>query len=255
MADGVLKGLFLDSINGYVQYIKQTILRSIRSKMELTELNKPEPLAKMAYNALRDSILSNTLTSGTIYNEKNLAQQLGISRTPVREALLELSSQGLIEFLPRKGVVVNSFKEQDINEIFELRQIIETHAFKMACTRSPKIDFTEMEQCVEAQRRIAMESGEISKFMEIDRTFHMAFARQTGNQRLIAIMDNIRDILHIMGSYALVVKGRMLEVVQEHKNILNAVKAGDVENTLTLLSAHLDQSKSAVSHKIDSHPR
>lgn len=220
--------------------------------MELTELNKPEPLAKMAYNALRDSILSNTLTSGTIYNEKSLAQQLGISRTPVREALLELSSQGLIEFLPRKGVVVNSFTSQDINEIFELRQIMETHAFKMACTRSPRIDLSEMEKCVETQRRIAMKSGDISEFMEIDRAFHMAFARQTGNRRLIAIMDNIRDILHIMGSYALVVEGRMNQVVLEHEKILNAVKAGDVETTLTLLADHLKQSKAAVGYKANS---
>ncbi|SMC65348.1 transcriptional regulator, GntR family [Desulfocicer vacuolatum DSM 3385] len=223
--------------------------------MELTELNKPEPLAKMAYNALRGSILSNTLTSGTIYNEKNLAQQLGISRTPVREALLELSSQGLIEFLPRKGVVVNSFKPQDINEIFELRQIIETHTFKMVCTQSATIDFTEIDQCLADQRRIAMESADIAKFMEIDRAFHMAFARQTGNRRLIAIMDNIRDILHIMGSYALVVEGRMNQVVLEHENILKAVKAGDVDTALTLLSDHLSQSKAAVSHQAVPHSR
>jgi len=220
--------------------------------MELSELNKPEPLAKMAYNALRDSILSHTLTSGIIYNEKNLAEQLGISRTPVREALLELSSQGLVEFLPRKGVVVNSFKPQDINEIFELRQIIETHAFKMACTRFHAAYLTEMEECVEAQRRIAIESRDIFQFMEMDRTFHMAFARHTGNQRLIAIMDNIRDILHIMGCYALSVEGRMLQVVQEHEKILNAVKAGDVETTLALISDHLDQSKAAVSNDVSS---
>ncbi len=220
--------------------------------MELSELNKPEPLAKMAYNALRDSILSNTLTSGIIYNEKNLAQQLGISRTPVREALLELSSQGLVEFLPRKGVMINSFKEEDINEIFELRHIIETHAFKKACIQSDSPDLTEIERCVENQRRIAMESGDITRFMEMDRTFHMAFARLTGNKRLISIMDNIRDILHIMGSYALSVEGRMAEVVMEHEKILNAVKAGEIETTLTLLSDHLEQSKVAVSHKASS---
>ncbi len=217
--------------------------------MELSELNKPEPLAKMAYNALRDSILSNTLTSGTIYNEKNLAQQLGISRTPVREALLELSSQGLVAFLPRKGVVINSFKEADINEIFELRHIIETHAFKTACIQSDTADLTEMERCLENQRRIAIKSGDITRFMEMDRAFHMAFARLTGNKRLISIMENIRDILHIMGSYALAVEGRMTEVVLEHEKILNAVKEGNIETTLTLLLNHLEQSKVAVSHK------
>lgn len=214
--------------------------------MELSELSKPEPLAKMAYEALRNSILSNTLTTGIVYNEKTLAKQLGISRTPVREALLELSSQGLMAFLPRKGVVVKTFTEQDIEEIFELRHIMEIASFKKVCAHADTLELSEVKACVAAQRTIAGGNREIPKFMEMDRNFHMAFARMTGNQRLIAIMENIRDMVHIMGAYALSVEGRMNEVVKEHEDILQSLVDGNTEKALALLERHLDLSRSAV---------
>lgn len=214
--------------------------------MQLTELNKPEPLAKMAYEALRSSILSNTLTTDVIYNEKKLANQLGISRTPVREALLELSSQGLITFLPRKGVIVRRFTDQDIEEIFELRHIIETGTFRKICSRRNALDFTEIEESITAQEVIATTTRDISTFMDMDRKFHMAFTRLVGNQRLIAIMENIRDILHIMGSHALSAEGRMDKVVEEHKNLLHSVRQGETAKALSLLEDHLDLSKAAV---------
>ncbi len=91
-------------------------------------IKKPLPLAKIALKSLRDSILSGKLVPNETYNEIALAKKLGISRTPVREALLELSSQGLITFLPRVGVRINHFTEQDVKEIFELRKAIELFA-------------------------------------------------------------------------------------------------------------------------------
>jgi len=91
----------------------------------LGSISQPIPLAKLAYEKLRDSILDGSLQPGEIYNEKNLAEELGISRTPVREALLELSAQGLVIFLPRRGLIIRHFTKRDIEEVFELRNVIE----------------------------------------------------------------------------------------------------------------------------------
>jgi len=216
--------------------------------MKLTQLKKPEPLTKMAYEALRSSILLNKMTTDIIYNEKNLAEKLGISRTPVREALLELSSQGLVTFLPRKGVIIKKFTDHDVEEIFELRCILETGALKKACSQRKLLDLTEIKQYVAVQRCITTGNKNVSNFMEMDRNFHMAFARLTGNQRLITIMENIRDITHIMGSHALSTEGRMKEVVEEHDNILQAVLKGNVDNALEHLENHLNLSKAAVKY-------
>jgi len=212
----------------------------------LTELKKPVPLTKMAYDALRNSILTNRLTSDVVYNEKGLAEQLGISRTPVREALLELSSQGLVSFLPRKGVVVNKFTREDIEDIFELRYVIELASVKKICLTWTSDDLFPLEQCLEKQKQILSQMENPIAFMEIDRDFHVAISRLTGNGRLVAIMQNIRDILQLMGVRALTARGRMELVILEHSNILEAIKKRNVEEALLRMSVHLDQSKVAV---------
>ncbi|SMC65338.1 DNA-binding transcriptional regulator, GntR family [Desulfocicer vacuolatum DSM 3385] len=212
----------------------------------LAELKKPVPLTKMAYDALRRSILTNQLTSDVIYNEKGLAQQLGISRTPVREALLELSSQGLVSFLPRKGVVVNKFTRKDIEEIFELRYLIELASVKKICRTWTADDLSGIEQCLEKQKQLLNQAENPITFMEIDRDFHVAISQLTGNKRLVSIIQNIRDILQLMGIRALTTRGRMEKVILEHANILGAIKKRDVEEALLQMRVHLDQSKDAV---------
>jgi len=212
----------------------------------LAELKKPAPLAKMAYDALRSSILTNNLTSDVIYNEKALAEQLGISRTPVREALLELSSQGLVSFLPRKGVMVNKFSREDIEEIFELRYVIELASVKKICRTWKGDELSALEQCLEKQKQLLDQVENPITFMEIDRNFHVAISRLTGNGRMVSIIQNIRDILQLMGIRALTARGRMKEVIVEHSNILDAIRKRDVEEALLHMTVHLDQSKSAV---------
>ena len=103
---------------------------------KLRSINQPLPLAKMAYEALRDSILAGELISGEVYNEMALAKELGISRTPVREALLELSTRGLVSFLPRRGVIVKRYTKRDVEEIFELRKAIELAAVEKVAKAS-----------------------------------------------------------------------------------------------------------------------
>lgn len=93
--------------------------------MALNKINKPESLAKRVQKALRQSILNNELSPNVIYNEKRIANDLGISRTPVREALLELSAKRLVKFLPQKGVVINTFTVQEIDDAFEIRTALE----------------------------------------------------------------------------------------------------------------------------------
>lgn len=212
----------------------------------LTELKKPEPLAKMAYEALRSSILSNRLTSDVVYNEKGLAEQLGISRTPVREALLELASQGLVEFLPRKGVIVNKFSSKDIEEIFELRRVIELASVEKICKTCSSDALLPLEGCLEKQRDALGKDGDPIIFMEIDRDFHLTISKLTANGRLVAIMQNIRDILQLMGLHALTAGGRMEKVVEEHTRILKAIQAKDVQDALMHMEYHLEQSKKAV---------
>jgi len=208
-------------------------------------IKQPESLAKMAYEAIRQSILSGEWKLGELYNEKAIAADLGISRTPVREALLELASQDLIIFLPRRGLMVNRFTRRDVDEIFELRKAIELAAVEKITLASPPFDLFEIEESLLKQRKSAREKDYLA-FMEADRLFHTSFSELTNNRRVIAILDNIRDMIHVMGAKALALEGRALEVIEEHQAIFEAVSRGNAENARSAMAYHLDLSKGAV---------
>ena len=213
--------------------------------LKFAAIKQPESLAKMAYEAIRKSILSGQWKIGELYNEKAIAADLGISRTPVREALLELASQDLIIFLPRRGLMVNRFTRRDVDEIFEVRKAIEMAAVEKIAKASPPLDLFEIEESLLSQRK-AVKQKDYLAFMEADRLFHTSFSELTSNRSLIAILDNIRDMIHVMGAKALALEGRALEVIEEHKTIFEAVKKGKIEEARRAMAYHLDQSKGAV---------
>lgn len=220
--------------------------------LNFTPLNQPESLSKMAYEAIRSSILSGEMNSDEIYNEMKIAKNLGISRTPVREALLELSSQGLITFLPRKGLVVNKFTAKDIQDIFEIREAIELAAVEKISKNASSLKFDDLKDIIDAQRKAAAKQ-EHGKFVELDRAFHMALGRLTDNRRIEAIMQNIRDFVHLMGLRAIALEGRMEEVIQEHESVYNAIRQGKSMEARVLMDSHLKKSWDAVEETYD-HP-
>jgi DNA-binding GntR family transcriptional regulator len=202
-------------------------------------------LAKTAHKVLRRSILNNELKTDVVYNEMSLASDLGISRTPVREALLELSSKRLIKFLPQKGVVINTFSDKEIEDVFEIRTALEVFAIKKACLNHDPLDFSGLHDLLQAQKDAAQKKNAVA-FMEADRNFHILFTRMTKNGYLIEMMQDIRDIMHLMGFKALTQKRRMQEVIKEHEDILTAVQKGSVTRAMELMDYHLAVSKRAV---------
>ena len=216
----------------------------------LKNISQPQPLAKLAYERLRDSILTGALRPGEVYKEMNLAQELGISRTPVREALLSLSAQGLVTFLPRKGVMINHFDRRDVEEVFEVRGLIERGVIEKVTLMDPRPDLTRIEQTLDQQRR-AIKSDDYLTFLQADRAFHNGLTRMVGNQRLIGILDNIRDLFQVMAVEALAKAGRNEEVIEEHRKVLEAVRSGDPALAGRAMSTHLRMSMLAVLERLE----
>lgn len=211
----------------------------------ISPLQQPKPLNKLAYEHLRTLILSGELGAETVYSEIALAEQLGVSRTPVREALLELSSQGFVTFLPRKGIKVNYFTTRDVEEVFELRSLVELRAVEKAAVRAGEGDIAELEDALaENERGAREENHEI--FLEGDRRFHSTIARLVDNSRLLAALENLRDMVHMMSMQAVSRHERMPQVVDEHRRTLLAIREGDVESARAAMSAHMDASEQAV---------
>ena len=212
---------------------------------KLETIKQPESLAKMAYDAIRQAILSGQWQPGELYNEKSIAADLGISRTPVREALLELASQDLILFMPRRGLMLKRFNRKDVDEIFELRTAIELASVEKIAGTVPVPDLLMIEESILNQKK-AFSKKDYPSFMEADRLFHTGLSELTGNRRMISIMKNVRDIVHLMGLKALSLEGRASKVIEEHQTIFDAIKNGDVQKARETMADHLDQSREAV---------
>ncbi len=203
------------------------------------------PLSKIAYETLRNSILIGELKPGEVYNEMSLAKELGISRTPVREALLELASQGLVTFLPRKGVIVNHPSRKDVEELFELRKAIELAAIDKVARTKPARDLGPLEKSLEDQHK-ALKKGDYLAYMDADRLFHATLSHLANNRRMVAVLENIRDLIQLIGYQALITEGRGDQVLLEHQGVLEALKKGDPSGARRTLEAHLDQTLKAV---------
>jgi DNA-binding GntR family transcriptional regulator len=211
----------------------------------LKSLDQPASLSKLAYDAILKSILSNAMIPGEIYSEMSLAQDLGISRTPVREALLELSVQGLVEFLPRKGIVVYRINAKDVDEIFEIRRAIDATAAEKLASADPPPDTRLLRKALKKQNE-AVESKSYWKYLRADRDFHVTLAQLTGNGRLVAIAENIRNLVHLMGIQALERQGRMLAVLDEHTRIIEAIEQRQPQQAREAVIDHLIKSEQAV---------
>lgn len=220
----------------------------------LHKVNKPKSLAKIAYDALRYSILSFELQQGTVYNEMSVSQELGLSRTPVREALLRLSSEGLITFLPRKGFVVTSFTEKEIEEIFELRLILESVVIKKIVSKISLKNIEKLREYLELQREAAAKN-DYHAFMLSDRAFHKTFFELAGNFKLTEIMDNFQDICHMIGVCYLKVDGLYERSINDHEAVLKSIETGDVNKAETAIAKHICQVKTAVMETLTSDPK
>jgi len=208
-------------------------------------IEQPLSLTRLAHQRLRDSILSGQLRPGEIYNEMALAQEMGVSRTPVREGVLELSSQGLVTFLPRKGVQVNYFDDHDVEEVFELRKLIELAAVEKAVASAGAAELGKLDLAFRRSREAA-EKRDLEAFLQADREFHNQLVEISGNGRMHAILANLRDLIHVMSLEAVNRPERMDEVVGEHTDIVDSLLARDSARAREALSRHLDLSKKAV---------
>ena len=213
--------------------------------MKIQPLNQPESLAKMAYETLRKSILEGQLKTGEIYNEMAIAKDLQISRTPVREALLELSAQGLVSFLPRKGVVIKHFTKRDVKEIFEVREAIELFVVEKVSRNHQSFDLNTINVIFKRQESAAQKDNP-QQFIQADRDYHIRFCELAGNGRLVNILNNNRDMIQLMGIQALTRAGRYDEVVAEHKEVIEMAAQGKVAGAIKAMKYHLDQSRKAV---------
>jgi DNA-binding GntR family transcriptional regulator len=204
----------------------------------LDNLEVPPSLKEMAFRSIKLAIMSNKIEAGRLYTEQSFAKDVGISKTPVREALLDLANKGFIEILPRRGFQVKRLTKKDIQDIYNVRIALETMVVRSITSHMTPADFSHIETIREREKK-AIKSYDRDGYMAIDRELHFYLAGITRNTYLINYLENIRDLVDWMGFKALGRPERMAEVEQEHERIISYLKKGEIKKAACSMEEHI----------------
>ncbi len=196
-----------------------------------------------AYRFIRQAIISGDLAAGETLQEARLAELIGVSRTPVREALSRLSNEGLVVLERYRRGQVASFTQEDVAEVFRLRAKLEGHAARRAATRISPGEIEQLE-AVEAEMETAFESlgwhRHLPRFDELNNEFHAIIARAADSPRLVRILASSLELpASIFNYYSEPVEARTRRTHRQHREIIDALKSRNPDWAEAAMSAHL----------------
>lgn len=200
---------------------------------------KQPPAADRVYAHVKHGVLDRLYEGGTLLTEGELAVAVGVSRTPVREALLRLEVEGLIKLYPKKGALVLPVSAQEIADVVETRQLVEEHAARKAVPASPRL-IARLEELL-AQQKEQAAAGDLAGAAVTDRCFHAEIVRSGGNEILNRLYDQLRDRQLRMGVAVMHAHpDRITKTLVEHEQILHALRSGDAEAVVGLIHSHVE---------------
>jgi DNA-binding GntR family transcriptional regulator len=187
---------------------------------------------------LRNAIVELRLRPGAPLREVALAEQLGVSKTPLREAFARLEQEGLVETTSFKGAVVTGYSERDLNEIYDLRALLEGAAARSAADGSTA-DMLAALRDVVARSRELRDAGDLEALAGLHEEFDMIVYAQVTNERIVALIENLRAHLTRIGKLTVGIPGRVEASVEEHAAIVDAIATRDPDEAERLMRVHI----------------
>ncbi|MFD5029591.1 GntR family transcriptional regulator [Streptomyces sp. NPDC058405] len=203
---------------------------------------KQPPAADRVYRHIKKAVLDRDYEGGTLLTEGELAEAVGVSRTPVREALLKLEVEGLVKLYPKKGALVLAVSAQEIADVVETRLLIEEFAVRKVIPASGRM-IERLEELLEEQRRRAGD-GDLAAVAATDRCFHAEIVRSAGNEILAKLYDQLRDRQLRMGVAVMEAHpDRIAANITEHGELLEAIRTGDADGAAACVRRHVSRVK------------
>jgi DNA-binding GntR family transcriptional regulator len=205
----------------------------------LTTLTKNLSLRETVMRALRAAIISGEMEPGAVYSAPSLGARFGVSATPVREAMLDLVKEGLVTSLPNKGFRVTEVSDADLDDITQLRLLIEPPTVRAVVPRIPAADLPEL-------RRMAQDivdgadNGDLISYTEADRLFHIRILEYSGNRRLVEMISELRSHTRLLGLAPLVERGALRDSSLEHLTLVDQIEARDEAGAEALMRQHIE---------------
>lgn len=217
-----------------------------------TVINEYLPLRDVVFQTLRQAILHGELKPGERLMEIHLAERLGVSRTPIREAIRKLELEGLVVMIPRRGAMVASITEKDLKDVLEVRLTLEILAGEVACERITPELLEELRRAGEEFERL-QETGDVNRLAVADVSFHEIIYAATGNARLINILNNLREQMYRYRLEYLKDKDSHERLNREHQSIYTGIKNGDRKAVSAAVSEHIHNQEKAILAGIREH--
>ncbi|MCA6095492.1 GntR family transcriptional regulator [Streptomyces sp. SCA3-4] len=202
-----------------------------------------ERLRDQVAHALRAALISGELRPGEVYSAPGLAEDFGISATPVREAMLDLAREGLVEPVRNKGFRVTEVNERDLDQYTEIRTLIEVPMTGRITRIATAEDLEVLRPVAEEIVRAAREHDLIG-YLEADRQFHLSLLALSGNERLVETVSDLRKRSRLYGLTALDRRGELIPSAEEHLELLDLMLAGDAKGAEKCMARHLGHVRS-----------
>ena len=211
-------------------------------RLEPIDLDSYQPLREAVCESLRNAIKKGILSAGERLMEVQLAEELGISRTPVREAIRKLEQEGYVIMLPRRGAYVSSVSVHDVQEIFEIRSALESLSIGLAARRIEPNELDELQRLLSLIEGYIKED-DIDGIVKTDIEFHDLLYQVSRNERLGVIINNLKEQLARFRKLSMSYPGRLHDTLEEHREMVEAIANGDVEAARDAAERHMERAE------------
>ena len=203
---------------------------------------REESSRQKVYRHVKGGIVSHSLKPGDMIHERDIAKELGVSRTPVREALQALQDDGWLTVIPRKGTMVRPMSRAEIQEVLQLRVIIASAGITLSTGRIGRNDFAYLKTFIKRQEE-AVAAKDPRKYMEADMAMHHALVQLGGSRRLTVFAENLLGHFQRIGNETLKTAQDMANSLAGHKAILAALEKGETEEARRLMTEHIERAR------------
>ncbi|MEU0519137.1 GntR family transcriptional regulator [Streptosporangium sp. NPDC006007] len=211
---------------------------SAEDRLDLPAVGERQSLREQVAHALRAALITGEMRPGVVYSAPVLAAQFGVSATPVREAMLDLAKEGLVEAVRNKGFRVTELSDQDLDELTEIRRLIEVPTVARLADVG-RAEIFEMLRPVAQQIVDAAERGDLLGYVDADLRFHVDLLSLAGNAHLVEVVRDLRKRARLYGLSALYARGALMESAHEHLRLLDLLSAGDAVGSERLMHGHI----------------
>jgi DNA-binding GntR family transcriptional regulator len=212
-------------------------------------LSRPETFKDAAHQQIKKLLSAGRLEEDTYYSAIGFAEMLGVSRTPVREALLQLSAEGFLTAVDGRGFKVRRLTVKEVRDFFETRRIVELYVVEKIAPAISDSALAALRKLLDRMSAAAAVRDGV-EFLDADKAFHLRLIHLHGNLHLQSIMDNVRDLISLHGRHAIGEAGRFESVVAEHTAVCKALAGRDPVRAVAAMRAHLDTTEAILAEQV-----